>query len=205
LCIAGAVIFAVQFLAIAALSQVQYNRFDLAEDFGIFNQAWTLIAHGHLNPYSSIYGYPFYKSHFELIMWPMALLHLIYPQPVLLLWIQDLAAVGCGLVVYLWTLEYMRRRELPLQPAVAIALGVVAALAVNPVLYETVTFDFHLQTVSTLFALLAAREFWRGRIRWAWVWVGLTLLCGDLPALYVVGLGFSALLAGRALWRSSSS
>jgi len=199
--IAGFVAIGLQFVALALLAAFLYHRMALEEDYGVYNQAWTLIAHGHLNPFNSIYGRSFLKSQFELIMWPLALLYFIYPHGIVLLWVQALATAGCGLVVYLWTVEFLQSRKVSKLPTIIICSCVLVSLAVNPIIYQTITFDFHFEPIATLFALLAARELWRGRYKRAWLWVGFMLLCGNLPGLYVVGLGLSAFLAGRALWR----
>jgi hypothetical protein len=194
----GLVAIGVQLVATLVLSTVLYHRFHLLEDFGIFNQAWTRIGQGHLDPYNSIYNYPFYKSHFELIMWPLALLHVVTPQPVVLLWIQDLTACAAELVVFLWILEHLEDRGVTRRASLAIGGGALAAIMVNPMLWSTTSFDFHFESTATLFAVLAARSLYRGRFPTAWVWVGATLLCGDVGALYIVGVGLSAVLAGAA-------
>jgi len=198
----GTALIGLQFVGLVLVSVLIYHRMGLDEDFGIYNQAWYLIAHGHLDPFDSIYQFSFLKSQFELIMWPMALLYYIYPHGIMLLWIQDLGAAACGLVVYQWCLEYLEQRNVSPRLAIIACASVLVALLVNPITYQTITSDFHLEPVSTLFALLAARELWRGRIKRAWIWVGFILLCGNLPSLYVIGLGLSAFLAGRAFWRT---
>jgi hypothetical protein len=196
--ITGAVAIGAQFVVTLALSAFLFHRFHLIEDFGIFNQAWTQIGQGHLDPFNSIYGFPFYKSHFELIMWPLALMHLVYPQPVSLLWFQDLTAAGAEFVAFVWIIEHLEKHRVATRVALPIGGAALVAILVNPLLWGTVVFDFHFESTAALFAVLAARAFYRERFVWAWVWVGATLLCGDLPALYVVGIGVSALLAGRA-------
>ena len=78
------------------------------------------------------------------------------------------------------------------------AIVVLTVLVANPGAYQTLSFDFHLEPISTLFVLLAGRDLWLGRHRRAWIWVGVVLLCGSFAAITLVGLGISALLAGRA-------
>jgi hypothetical protein len=199
--IAGLVAIGTQLVGTLVLSTFLFHRFHLIEDFGIFNQAWTLIGQGHLNPYNSIYGFPFYKSHFELIMWPLALLHVVTSQPVVLLWFQDLTACGAELVVFFWIVEHLEDHHVPRGVGLGFGGAALAALLVNPLLWSTVSFDFHFESTATLFAVLAARSLYRGRFTTGWIWIGATLLCGDVAALYVVGLGLSALLAGGAVRR----
>jgi hypothetical protein len=193
--IAGVAVLALWAMALGAFSTVIYHRAFLGEDFATYNQAWTLIGQGHLNPYDTVFGFPFVKADFELILWPLALLHLVTPNPVVLLWVQDLAVAGSGLVAYLWALEYVERRRIDRRVAVAVAVVVLIATMVNPGTIATLSFDLHMEPLSTFFLLLAAREFWRGRPRRGWIWVIPVLACGSFAALMVIGLGVSALLA----------
>lgn len=198
----GVGVLGLWFVALAVFSNAIYQRDYLGQDFGTYNQAWSLIGQGHLNPFDTVYGFPFVKADFELILWPLALVHLVLPRPITLLWIQDLAIAGCGLVAYLWVVEYLERRKVAWWPAAGIALVVLLVTIANPGVYLTLIFDFHVEPISTFFILLAGREFWRGRHRRAWIWVGVVLLCGTFAAVMVVGLGVSALLAGRETRRS---
>ncbi len=179
-------------IGLAAFSIALYHRNFLGEDFATYNQAWTLIGQGHLNPYDTVFGFPFVKSDFELIIWPLAIVHLVLPSSAVLLWIQDAAVAGSGLIAYLWALEYLERQKVNLWVVVGVAAAVLTATVANPGTYSTLSFDVHLEPISTFFALLAAREFWRGRPRRGWVWVAVVLLCGSFAALMVVGLGVSA-------------
>lgn len=187
--------FALWSLALAVFSTLVYHRCFLGEDFATYNQAWTLIGQGHLDPFDTVYGYPFIKADFELLVWPLALVHLVVPQSIALLWIQDLAVAGSGLVAYLWALEFLEQRKIDRRIATALAVVLVVATVLNPGVYMAVGFDIHMEPISTFLLLLAAREFWRGRPRRGWIWVALVLLCGSFAAIMVVGLGLSALLA----------
>jgi uncharacterized membrane protein len=203
--VTGAVVLGVWLIGLGAYSTTIYHRGFLAEDFATYNQAWTLIGRGHLNPYDTVFhSYSFLKSDFELIIWPLALVHLVFPQPIALLWIQDLAVAGSGLVAYLWIVDYLERRRLARWPSVGVAAVVLTVLVANPGAYQTLSFDFHLEPISTFFVLLAGRDLWLGRHRRAWIWVGVVLLCGSFAAITLVGLGISALLAGRATRRQGA-
>ena len=198
----GAVVVGLWAASLIALSSVVYHRSFLGEDYATYNQAWTLIGQGHLNPYDTVYGFPFIKADFELILWPLALIHLALPQPNVLLWIQDLAIAGTGLVTFVWITEFLQRKEVHLGTAVVISSVALIAYIANPGIYGTLRFDLHMEPLSTLFLLLAGRDLWRGRLCRAWVWVAIVLLCGSFSAIMVVGLGVSALLAGRETRRS---
>jgi uncharacterized membrane protein (DUF485 family) len=200
-------------LGLFAYSVHIYRRFDLTTDFAIPNQAWSQIAHGHLNPYSTLnpyyyphYGYSFWQDHFELIFWPLALLWFLYPHSIDLLLVQDVGLAGSILVATLFLVDLIEQRwagrrhtrESSRVP-VGLAVGGLVALVVNPWIYWSASFDFHLEALATLFLLLAARDLWSGRNRRALVWVVLVLLCGNVSATYLFALGICALLARRDL------
>lgn len=194
---------ALWFAGLVAFSTILYQRNNLTADFGTYNQAWTLIGQGHLNPFMTIYSsYPFAKSDFELIIWPLALIHVVFPQPVALLWVQDLAVVATGFVAYVWIADYLERRRVTWWVALCVSGVVLMTLIANPGVYQTLLYDFHIEPVSTVFILLAGRDLWWGRQRRAWIWVAIALLCGTFAAITIVGLGISALLAGRDTRRS---
>jgi uncharacterized membrane protein len=196
--VGGTAVFGFQLLFLLANSLRIYHRFALTQDFASYYQAWFLIAHGHFSPYDSIFGMPFLKSHFELLLWPLFLIYWLYPHGVTLLWLQDLAMVGAEIVALLWALDAMDRHpDLGLPPRVVASAGMVALLVLNPWFYRSAAFDFHLEAFATLFAVLAARNMYGGRHPRALLWVAVLLLCGDLGGLYAAGLGLSAILSGR--------
>jgi hypothetical protein len=186
-----------------------WHRYDLTSDFAAFHQAWHQIGAGQLNPHLSTfahnyphYGYPFLQSHFELAMWPLALLRFISPASIDLLIVQDLALAGSGLVALRWGLELLNRYWPADRPKVGlVGAALLAVLLINPWTYWTASFDFHVQPIACLFLLLAGRDVWAGRGR-AWLWVAAVLSCGDVAATYVAALGFSAILAGRRTRRT---
>ena len=200
-----------------------YSHFDLTLDFAVENQAWSRIAHGDLNPYSTInphnyphYGYPYWQDHLELITWPLALLALVSPSSFTLLVVQDLALAGCTVVIALFTRDVLvaapaRGSNEGLahgRPswweqiwergwAPALGVGAIAIAVINPWTYWSASFDFHIQAVATLFALLLARDLWNGRPQRSLWFVAALLLCGNVAGTYLVGVGIFALLSVR--------
>jgi hypothetical protein len=197
------VLFALQAVGLIVYSRHLYDRYDLTSDFATFSQAWDRIGTGHLDPYLSTfafnyphYGYSFWRSHFEVLMWPLALLRPVFGSTFTLLVVQDLALAGSGLVATRWGLELAGRNRDNSDVATAVlGAGLVAILAVNPWTYWTASYDFHFQPIACLFVLLAGRDLWNGRRR-AWIWLVVVLACGDVAATYVVALGVSALIGG---------
>jgi len=202
--IGGGAVFALWSIGLVVFSTTLYHRFYETADFASYNQAWTLISQGHLNPLDTIWlnHVPFIRNDFELIIWPLALLGVVWRQPVLLLWIQDLSVAAIGFITYLWVIEYLERRRVARGVALGVALVVICAYVVNPGVYQTLLYDFHIEPISALFVLLAGRDLWNGRSRRAWIWIALALSCGSFSAIMVVGLGVSAILAGRSTRKS---
>jgi hypothetical protein len=194
-------VLGLQFVGLALFSLVIYQRFALTHDYASYNQAWYLIAHGDLNPFSTALGFPFWRNNGEFLMWPLALIGVPFGNGVVLLWIQDAAIVGAEAVALAWVCDLVRRptwnKQFPPWLAVSTALVLLVA---NPWVYWAVAFDFHMEPLAALFIVLAARDLERRRFKRAAVWVVLTLLCGDLAAALVAGLGLGAVVAGRP-WR----
>lgn len=206
---AGGTALALQTVVLGAISTVLYQRFTESIDFGVFAQAWTEIGHGNLDPTNTLQGLPYVRDHFELLMWPVALLEPVVRSPLVLLYLQALAIGGCGMVVHWWTVSLLESRAATAgRPtggeATVIATVVLGLLLVDPLAYEVAALDFHFEALAACFALLGAFALWRGR-RWQGAsWLGLCLLCGDVAALLVVGVGVSAVLASRSTRRTGA-
>ncbi len=199
----GGALFAIQLILFGWWSGVLVDRFALTSDFTAYNQATWLIAHGHLNPYSTVFFLEFWHNNGEFIFWLLAPFEAIYPHLVTLKWLQDVAIVVAELVAFRWMCEIAATQVLRgLSTRVAVTLVVVGGMILlgDPWLTWTVSFDAHPEAFSVPFLVLAARDTYLGRRR-AWIWVVLTLACGTVPSSYVGALGISMILAGRRWWR----
>jgi len=200
----GLALIGIQFLALCVWSSVLVHRFVLTNDFTTYEQAFYLISHGHLDPFSTSLGHPFWQDHGSFLMWPLAFLDWLWPHPTTLLWLQDAAAAGAEAVAFLWVCELasMRARKAldhrALWACVCLAL---ILLVLNPWVVWAVTADFHTEPLATVWLLAAARDLFAGRRR-AWIWIALALLTGDVGASYCGALGVSAMIAGRRWWRT---
>ncbi len=186
-------------------SRAQYDAGAVSMDFAIFHQAWQQIGSGNLDPTSTIIDIPYWQSHFEVIMWPLALLHPIFPSGMTLLVVQDLAIVGAEAIAVLWVLEVVQRGR-TLRPWHLVPVATVLLLLVtNERIGLVAKSDFHFQALATMFLLGGARALWRGRTRRAWPWVLAALLTGDVAGTYVAGLGLSAVVARRDTRRAGAA
>jgi hypothetical protein len=200
----GCVAFALQGAGLLVWSWHLWTRFDLTSDFGTFSQAWQQIGTGHLNPRETTfayfyphYGYPFWQSHFEIVMWPLGLLHVVSSSTFTLLVVQDLVLAGIGLAGLRFGLELLQRQwPTTVRMRTLIGIWLLVVLLASPWVYWTASFDFHLQPIAILFLVLCARDLWNGRRR-AWWWAAAVLACGDVAASYLIGLGIAAVLSGR--------
>jgi len=200
----GLVVLGLQLVGLLVWSTVLTNRYALTSDFGIYHQAWWLIGHGDLHPFDTLTEYPFFTSHGELLLWPLALVGVLWPHAVTLLWVQDAAFVGAEAAAFTWLCDLaappgaIRSQGRP--PALLASVGLVLLVA-DPWAYWAMSFDFHLELVGLLFVLLAARTLYRDPdSRMLWLWAALALACGDVVASYLIVIGLSGALAGRR-WR----
>jgi len=186
----GYAVLGAQLVVMMVIGHQEVERWNTTTDFGGFAQAWTLIAHAHLDPFVTLFGHPFWKNHFELAMWPLSLLYWVHHSPETLKWVQEIATVGAELVGFRWVLDALERRGarpgLPLAPA---ALGFLALEVLNPQLYAADWFDFHFEALAAFGVIAAARAFYDRRDRAGVIWCALALLCGDVAGIYVAALG----------------
>lgn len=190
----GLAVLGLQLVGFMTWSTVLYQHFALTWDFSIYHQAWVLVAHGHLNPFDTSQGIPFWRNHGELLMWPLAAFYWVWPHGVTLLYLQDLAVVGAEAVAFVWINELAASQPSRRLDVLLAATGLLA-LVMNPWIWWSVSFDFHLETFAIAFAVLAAYDLAHGRPRRAWAFVVLLVLAGVVSDTYVVGIGLGALIA----------
>ncbi|HEY7932184.1 MAG TPA: hypothetical protein VID48_00020, partial [Solirubrobacteraceae bacterium] len=197
--IVGLCLLGIQFLGLCWWNQVLANRYALTSDFSTYAQATYLIAHGHLDPYSTTLGHAFWRDHSAFIVWPIALVQSLWPHPVTLLWLQDAATFGMQATALAWICDIAaglaRRRRTVAGPVALVALGAIV-LVPNPWMLWASSFDFHVEAFSALCAVATARNLFLGRRR-AWLWALLGLATGDLGASYLAAVGASSALSGR--------
>lgn len=189
-------VFALQLLVLLVWSGVEGARHAQTGDFSGFYQWWYLVAHGVLNPPG------LFRAQAILIEWPLAALGLIWPHPVTLLFVQDFAIVGAEFVAFMWICDLVAER--PEVPSTRFCLTGVALLVLDPWIYWSASWDYHSEPLGTLFAVLAARDLFRGR-RVAVLWCLLTLASGLVTAPYLVGIGISLLaVRHRRAWGAAA-
>ncbi len=190
-------VLALQFVALLVYSAYLFHRFDLTDDFGTYTQAWWLIGHGHANPIDTIHSptFPFLQNHFEIALWPIGWLGRLWPNPLLLLLLQDLALVATEFVVLLWVGRLVSDRVGPRRTVVALAA--LLALVASVFWYETASFDVHGETLGLPFVVAAAYFLWHERRRAAWLAAALALCFGDVVALTLLFVCIGSLISTR--------
>ena len=194
----GYTILGLQLALALAWSTVQYDRFALTFDFTIFHQAWYLIAHGNLNPWSTIKLSYFWQDHSEFIMWPLALLYWVWPHSVVLLWSRISLWWGRGSRLH-WLANWPRGGGKARKRDGLACCGLV-------LLWRTRGYGGRSPGISTArrrdaLRRPARRDLFSGPRR-AWVWVVPLLACGDVAATYLAAIGLGVLLASARRWRA---
>ena len=189
----------VQLVGLIFYSWYLYRRFDLLEDFAHNVQAWYLISHGDLFPLDTIRipSTLFLRDHFDLVMWPLSLLHVFSGSPFWLLVVQDVAVVVAELITLRWVWSLLSS-QLDRHRTVAGLLAVVVLMA-NAWWYETVSFDVHMTPLGLPLLVLVGYSLTSGR----WTRAGLAaagcVLFGAVVTelLLFVGLGGLIVLIAR--------
>lgn len=197
----GAVLFSCQFVALGVLSILRYQHFALAEDYGIYAQAMHEIAHGHFDPYTTVYGYSFWQNNFEWYIWPLGLLSRVIPAPILLLGLQDGCLALTGWLALLWWRQTLTERgdRLGTNTAIVVAgLGVLIVPLVSPLIYATAAFDFHSEAIAAPLVAAVGYDLWGRRTRRCWIWVVLLISTSGVAGTYLVAVALAAVLAGRS-------
>jgi hypothetical protein len=179
----GYVVLAVQLIGFCAWNTLLYHRYALTWDFGVYNQPWYLIAHGHLDPSTSIESMSFWRNDAEFAIWALAIFYWLGPHGLTLLWLQDIGVVAAEAVAFGWMCSLAARSRSDRNAAWLIATGLLLFL-VSPWLWWSISFDFYMESVALPFAVLLARDLANGRGR-MWWWVAPVLSCGGPAAVYV--------------------
>jgi uncharacterized membrane protein len=196
---AATLILFAQFGCLIAWSTLLYHRGALTDDFAIYSQAWTLIGTGHLNPVDSLQNYEFWRNHFEMIMWPLALLHVVDSSSVILLWLQDLAIVVAEFLTFAW-IRSVSARLSSRQATFIFAIAAIFTI-LNPSWYESVSFDVHLQVIAMPFLVGVGYALWRGKTAAAIACAGVTVLFGAVLAVFVAAIGIAMCFPLSRTWR----
>jgi Predicted membrane protein (DUF2079) len=199
----GYILLGLQLVGYLVWSVVEYQHFALTSDFSQYNQAWYLVAHGNLDPYSTAAGVQFWRNDAEFYPYVLAPLYWVFPTGITLQWAQDFSIAGAELVAFTWLGDLARRHCTERDAAWLAAFGLLLFL-VNPWLWSTVSFDVHEEPLSIFFAAFLAWDLSRGKRR-VWIWVVLVMLGGAPTTTYVMGIGLGGLLAGRQTRRAGAT
>ena len=192
-----------QFIALMIWTIFKWHRYAYTYDFAIYYQAAYLISHGHMDPFSTILGFPFIQNDFEVIMWPIGWLLAIVRTPFLLPFLQDLSLSATTLITLLWVRDIVRAssRVTLVEQYVLQAVACILIIA-TPWAYWAASFDFHIEPVILPFVVLAGWSFWKNRRPMGYLWTAIFLTGGNVAATYVFGLGIMEVVRGRKHFRN---
>lgn len=170
----------------AKFSAYAYGDFDLAHHS---QSVWNIL-HGSLD--SSILGIPFLGNHMAIILFLIAPLYLLFPSPLLLLYLQTLA-LGIGA----WWIFMLARRELSEKWAAGLSL---VYLIYSPLIYLNL-YEFHPIALAVPFVTGMLYCYKAQRFRPFLILLLLALSCQENVALISVAFAFYALAdRKRGLW-----
>ncbi|AUW94236.1 hypothetical protein BXT84_09990 [Sulfobacillus thermotolerans] len=198
-------ILGVQFLVFMAWSIVLYHRFALTYDFATYFQGVWNIWHGHLNPFSTVLGFPLWGNGGQSLFWFIALLTRIYPHGISILILQDIAVETTEIVTLLFVIDLIsaaKTNEISDKNRIMLLLLTGILIVFNPWTYWAVSFDVHTEPFAAAFIILAARETFHRRWKWTALWVMATLTGGLVECTYVVALGITLIIVGKGRQRA---
>ncbi|MGP6189348.1 MAG: DUF2079 domain-containing protein [Vulcanimicrobiaceae bacterium] len=181
---------AAQFVLLVSVSIYETAHASLTWDFATYYQAFWLIAHGDMQPFSSLGHIPFSQIHANFLMWPLAALGALDSAPLTLKLLQDVALSGASLVALLWSGEILAQRVENAPHRRLILKGILLTLVLNPWTYASNAFDFHFYSISALALLGLGRALFRGRAPEAFLWALLGISAGDVTATQVCACAF---------------
>ncbi len=208
----GVLLLVFETLLLLIWSHLLWSRFDLGEDYALFIKAFGEVGSGNLHPFVDAYnnlqyygpltnfhllGFPFLDNNFELAMFPLALINLVWHSSFAILAVQVLAAQAALVAAFRFGLELIEEASLSRGAQRWSAAGFFLLLVLSPWTLWAVSFDFHFEPVVVVFLVLALRDLYFGSWRWT-LWAGLVLAGGDVTSIWLVGAGIGMLaLSGR--------
>lgn len=191
----GYLLLGLQAVGFLIWSVVLYEHFSLTVDFSQYGQGWFLIAHGDLDPYSTILRNLLWHNDGELIPYVLAPLYWIWHSGLVLSLAQLLSVVGAEVVAFTWLCDLARRHCAERDAALLVGLGVLLFVAC-PWLWWALGFDVHMEPVVIFFAVYMAWDLSRGKRR-TFAWAVPVLLGGAPTTTYLIGIGLGGVLASR--------
>ena len=206
--LAGFVVLGIELVVLCWWAGLLAHRFVLTADFATYSNAIYSISHGTLLPVDSISNGSVLRGAFELILWPLAVVQMVWPHAVTLKILPVLAIVGAQGIALAWICDIVavgvtRDRFTTAAAVGLVGLGVLLLVA-DPWFAFQVSFDFHPEPFLALALVATARDLFRHR-RTTWIWALLLLIGSAVGATYLIALGIGASVCGRYMLRRGLS
>ena len=184
---------AIASLVLFFFSSLQLWLFRAGNDLGFFDQLVYLLSQGKTPVSTLLEGVHLIGDHGAIILYPLALLYVIYPSVYWLLAVQAIALASGAVPLY----ALSRASGLSVSYARAIAVCYVLYPAIFNINFYT---EFRPETIAVpalLWAVLAAKKRNSSQLAIA---VIIVLSCKEAMSLTVVGLGLWLAISGRRLY-----
>lgn len=190
---AGITVFAIIY---GTLSIIRVNTFQAdAFDLGIFDQTLWQISHFH-SLFNTVRGLNLFGDHFTPILFLIAPLYRLFPEPQALVFFQSAAlAIGAAPL-------YRLARHHSSPPFAA--TGLCFAYLIAPTLAYPILYDFHPNMLAIPLLLFAIDAMEQERYKAFAAWTALTLICRQDMAPSVGVFGLAIVLRSFSLNASSS-
>lgn len=164
------------------------ERFGMAFDMAIYNQAVWLISRGH-PAFVTVRGMHLMADHFTPILYFIAPVYRVWSSPNLLLGLQCLAIGLCAVPIYHIALHYTTSSY--------VALGAAVAFLLNPATQFITLDEFHPETLSAPLLLCAFFYLHTRRVTPMLVALGCTCLAKETLSPTTIFFGLYALTLDR--------
>lgn len=127
--------------------------------------------------------------HTNFIFWLLAPLYWVWPNPEILLILTSFACALSGVGLYFFSKQHLGSSRWNLVPAFAFWL--------SPLVHDANLYDFHILTVTTALIIWTAWAFDSGRLRTAWILLGLAVICQEDIPMVTFFLGLYLVFTGK--------
>ena len=180
------IFFSFIFTNFSIIRHLQFNSD--AFDLGIYTQISYLYSQG-ITPYSTIKHMPLLADHFEPILWILAPIYKLYPDPITILIVQSIFVTTSAIPLYFFAQKKTKNNLL--------SLVIITSYLTSVGIVNAIKVDFHTTTISVLPISLILYSWYFKKMRLYWFSVfSAFLFKEDLPIL-ISGFALFQIISGE--------